>query len=268
MNKLKGILSNNKKADLTSFNKLHIVFVGLYFLQAILIIALSKEKSLPITTNYLAYDPLLSSGGQVVHSVGTSRLFDINLVWLLAGMLVLSAIGHVVFATVYKKQYQADLKKGSSLTRWVAYGVICSFVMVVVAFLSGVFDVSSLLLMISVGLFATAFGIVNDLWARGSKTMAWFASVNAIKAMIIPWLVILIYVWGTFIFGGNSINAFVYWIYLTVIVAQGLFIVLLNKHYKKQGKWANAVTTEQAFFVILFVLQTLVALQVFFGSLR
>lgn len=268
MKKLKDIFKSKKKAELLSLNKLHFVFAGLYTVQAILLLVLGKGSSVPITTNYLAYDPLLSSTGEVVHSAGTSLLFNINLAWVVAAMLFVSAIGHVVFTTIYKKRYQAQLKKSETVTRWVTYGVISSFMMAIVAILSGVYDISSLLLIIAVSLFAAAFGIVTDLWARGSKKMSWFAPVNAIKAAIIPWLVIAIYVWGTFVYGGNSITAFVYWIYLTILLAQVAFVFVLTQQYKKQGNWTDTIYTERALFVLLFVVQTVLAWQVFFGTLR
>ena len=268
MKKLKDIFKSKKRRELLSLNKLHFAFAGLYTLQAVLILVLSKGASVPITTNYLAYNPLLSSGGEPVHAAGASRLFDLNLVWLIAAMLLVAALGHIVFATIYKKRYQAELKKMGSVTRWISCGVVSSLIVLVISLLSGIYDISSLLLLVAVSLFAASFGIVADLWSRSSKSMSWFGPVNAIKAVIIPWLVIAIYIWGTFIYGGNSISAFVYWIYLTVLVAQSAFILMLSKQYKKQGKWSDAIYTERAIFVLFFVVQTLIVWQVFFGTLR
>lgn len=268
MKRLKGIFKSKKQIELINYSKLHLIFVIGYLLQAVLLLILSKNVLIPITTNYLAYDPLLSSGGQVVHSVGTSRLFDINLAWLLAGMLIVSAIGHIMFMTIYKKQYMLKLKKGDSITRWVAYGVVSSFIVITLAILSGINDISSLLLMLAVSLFAGVFGYINEVLVRGGKVLARFVPLSAIKAIIIPWFVIVIYVFSTFVYGGNSINAFVYYIYLTVILLQGSFIYMLKKQYSKQGKWKDLIYTEKIFFIAFFLLQLLVVWQVFFGKLR
>lgn len=268
MKKLKDLFKNKKKAELQSLNKWNFVAAGLYVVQAILILVLSGNASMPLTTNYLAVDPLLSSGGETVRTAGTSRLFDVNFAWLLAGMLLVAAILHLVVATKYRKHYEADLKKGANLSRWVIYGVIGSFVMVVIAGLSGVYDLSSLILIIAVTVFAAAFGIVNDLWAQSGKKVAKLVQVNAIKAAVLPWIVIAIYVWGSIVYGRASIPNFVYWIYLSLVVAQGLVVANVYMQRKKQGKWANYMYGEQVSLVLLFVMQTLLTWQVFFGTLR
>lgn len=270
MKRIKQILSKNKniKNNNKEYSKVHLVFSVVYLVQLVILVILGGKSWIPITTNYLAYDSLLSSGGQVVHTAGTSRLFDLNIAWVLILMLCVSVISHILFATTYKNRYLAELKSGGQITNWVLYGVISSFVILVLALLSGVFDLSSLILIVSVNLFASAFGIISYSQTKGGKELHWFTQLNAIKASLLPWIIILIYIWGTFVYGGNSINAYVYWLYLSVIFMQGCYMYVLNKTNKKQGKFKEIFYSTKILFAILLVMQALVVWQVFLSALK
>lgn len=274
MNKLKKLLENNKStnksANKATLKKSHFIFAGLYALQAMILIILNKTVHIPITTNYLAYNPLLSDNGngQVVHSAGTSLLFELNISWLIITILLLLAVAHLAIATIYKKQYQSGLKANSSIIRWLMYGIVSSSMMIIIAVLSGVYDLSSLILITAVGLFVATFMIFDELRSKDNSKITWFAPFNALKAAIVSWLVIAIYVWGTIVYGGNSIPAYVYWLYFTVLFFQLAFVFMLKQQRKRQSKSADKKYSENTFFVVMFVLQMLVTLQVYFSVLR
>ncbi len=258
------IIRNKKnKKQLESEVKLHFVFGFLYLIQIILLVIFSKGSWLSITTNYLAYDTLLSNGEQIVHSAGTSRLFDFNMLWLLVIILAISLVGHFLLATKFKKM----LSSKSEVISWLFFGVVNSLLTLIIALLSGVFDFSSLVLLFGVCIMASIGGIFTQLYLQKDKKLANYGLIYILKLTLLPWAVILIYILGTFVFGGNSINAWVYLVYLTLMLTQIAFGYVYGQIKKQVGKWRDEQYSQKVVYALFFICQTLVVWQVFFGSL-
>lgn len=266
MKRLRQLFRKKKDQNLDGLNKVLIIFSGLYLAQIILLVLFAKDFWVSITTNYLAYDSLLSKSEQIVHGAGTSRLFDLNIIWLLIFILGVSCIGNFILATRYNTKFKAGLKNGNSIFNWVIYGFVSSMLMLVLALLSGIFDISSLIMLFSINIFVYILGWIYHLRLRNDKQLAKFALMSTIKATILPWAVIIIYIFGTFVFGGNSINAWIYLVYLTVLLAQIGLIYIYNQIQNQSGKWKNILFAERAFLTVIFAWQTLVIWQVFFGT--
>lgn len=248
--------------------KWNISLAVIHGLQGVLILILSGSSTLPVTTNYLAIDPLLSSGGQPVLAAGTQTLFNVNLAYLVALFFFMSAIAHVVIATVYRKRYESDLKKGINKARWVEYSISASTMMVAIALLSGVYDFSSLLMIFVLDFIMNMMGLAMELWNQNTKKTNWFSYIIGCVAGIVPWFVFGIYVWGANVYGGGQVPTFVYMIYLSIFIFFNCFAVNMYLQYKKQGKWADYVYGERVYMILSLVAKTLLAWQVFFGTLR
>lgn len=268
MKKLKDLFKTKKRANFESLQKWNISLAVIHGLQGILILVLSKSLALPVTTNYLALDPLLSSGGQPVLSAATKTLFNINLAYLVAAFFFMSAIAHGVIATIYRKRYEANLQKGINKARWIEYGVSASTMMVAIALLSGVYDLSSLLMIFVLDFIMNMMGLGMELWNQNTKKTNWFSYIIGCVAGVVPWLVFALYVWGAAAFGGGQVPTFVYWIYLSIFIFFNCFAVNMYLQYKKEGKWADYLYGERVYMILSLVAKTLLAWQVFFGTLR
>ena len=268
MKKLRKLLKSQKKIDFEKLNKWNIGLAILHTLQGILIIALSKGSSVTISTNFLSLDPLLSQEGQPVLAPATVNLFDLNLGYLVAAFFFMSAIAHTVIATVYRRRYESDLKEGINKVRWFEYSLSASTMMVAIAVLSGVYDLSSLIMIFSLVAIMNLMGLVMELWNQKTKNVNWVSYIIGCFAGIVPWIVFLIYVWGANVYGSGNIPTFVYWIYLSIFVFFNSFAINMYLQYKKKGMWADYLYGEKVYMILSLVAKSALAWQVFAGTLQ
>jgi len=257
-----------KKISFESLNKWNLGLAALHFIQGVAVVLLATKSSLPVTTNYLTLDTLASKAGSPALVSATRHLFDINLAYLVAAFFFLSAIAHLVIATVYRQTYEADLKQGINKARWIEYSLSASVMMVAIAMLTGVYEASSLLMIFALICVMNLMGLVMEVHNQTTKSTNWLSYIIGCKAGIVPWLVVVIYVLGANAYGSGQIPTFVYWIYGSMFVLFSLFAVNMYLQYKKVGKWADYLYGERIYMILSLVAKSLLAWQVFFGALR
>jgi len=83
----------------------------------------------------------------------------------------------------------------------------------------------------------------------------------------VPWVAIGIYLFGS---GGSEGGppAFVYWIYLSIFVFFNVFAVNMVLQYRKVGRWRDYLYGERVYMILSLVAKSLLAWQVFAGTLR
>lgn len=260
-------LSN--KVDMKSLNKWNKVMAGLHAVQGIIILALSSAIAWPVVTNFLAQDTVASKiAGEPVLAVASREIFTVNLGYVVAAFFFMSALAHILVATRYRKTYEANLKKGINKVRWIEYGFSASTMMVAIALLSGVNDLSSLIMIFSLTFIMNMTGLAMELYNSGKSKVDWFTFKLGSFAGIIPWVVFGIYIWGTQFYGGGGIPTFVYWIYLSIFIFFNSFAVNMYLQYKKKGNWSDYLYGEKMYMILSLVAKSALAWQVFAGALR
>lgn len=268
---MKKLLTRFKKSKISyqSLNNWNKALAALHALQGVLVIVLAKNVTFPISTSYLTLDPLATqASGKPVLVDATHSVFDINLAYLVAAFFFMSAIAHILIATVYRKSYEAGLKKGINKFRWYEYMVSASTMMVAIAILSGVYDLSSLIMIFALTGFMNAMGLMMEVHNQTTKKTNWLSYLIGAKSGLIPWIVIAIYFWGTNTYGSGQIPTFVYWIYGSIFVFFNCFAINMYLQYKKKGKWADYLYGERVYMILSLVAKTALAWQIFFGALR
>lgn len=268
MKKLKELFKTKNTKNMEGLRKWNFSMAALHFLSAVLIVVLSNSSTLPITTNYLTLDPLLSGEGAPVLVSGTTEVGSINLAYAMVAFLLMSCAAHLIIATVYRKRYEEDLKKGINKARWIEYSLSASTMMVGIAVLSGIYDLSSLIMIFTLVAVMNLMGLVMELWNQTTKKVTWLSYVIGCIAGIVPWIVFAIYVWGASVYGAGEIPTFVYWIYVSIFVFFNSFAVNMYLQYAKKGKWADYLYGEKVYMILSLVAKTALAWQVFFGTLR
>lgn len=198
----------------------------------------------------------------------TRHLFDINLGYLVAAFFFMSAIAHAVIATVYRQRYEADLKKHINKARWFEYALSASTMMVGIAVLSGVADFSALVMIFVLDAIMNLCGLGMEIYNQGKSKPNWLVYAIGCIAGIVPWLVFGTYVWSANVYGSGDIPTFVYWIYASMFVLFSSFAVNMYLQYKKAGKWKDYLYGERAYMILSLVAKTLLAWQVFAGTLQ
>jgi hypothetical protein len=265
---IKTTSASVKKITFESLNKWNFGLALLHFIQGVAVVILSTKATLPVTTNYLTLDTLASKAGSPVLVAATRNLFDINLAYVVAAFFFLSAAAHLIIATVYRQTYEADLKKGINKARWIEYSLSASVMMVGIAMLTGVYDASSLLMIFALISIMNLMGLMMEVHNQTTKRTNWLSYIIGCKAGIVPWLVVVIYVVGSNVYGSGHIPEFVYWIYASMFVLFSAFAVNMYLQYKKVGKWADYLYGERIYMILSLVAKSLLAWQVFFGALR
>ena len=109
------------------------IFMGcLHLAQAVFIIILRNNFTLPITTSFLTFD---ESIGKLWPA--TDTLFNLPLGITVAVFLLLSAVAHFALATFGYKWYVRNLKKGMNPARFYEYALSSSLMIVLIGMLVG-----------------------------------------------------------------------------------------------------------------------------------
>lgn len=232
----------------------------LHFIQGILMLRLSTSFSLPITTSFLHFNAMTQKLVPVMDTLTTIRIGP-----LVAAFLFLSALAHlcVSLPRIYR-WYIANLKRGINLARWIEYSVSSSLMIVVIAMLVGVYDIASILLLFFVNAMMILFGWVMEVHNQTTEKTNWTSFIFGSIAGAIPWIAIGIYLFGP----ADKAPTFVYWAYLSIFLFFNVFAINMVLQYKKVGKWNEYVFGERTYLILSLVAKSLLAWQVWAGTLR
>ncbi len=248
------------------YKKLRIwnIVMGLFHLiQSILMLVLSNDFSLPITTNYLQFDMQVQ---KILPSLET--LTEVRVGYLVALFLLMSSIAHFTISLpkVYD-WYIRNLKKGLNYARWIEYSFSSSVMIVVVGMLVGVYDLSTLILMFGINAMMILFGMIMEVHNQTTKMTNWLSYYFGCIAGALPWVIVALFLFGS---GEGEYRApdFVYWIFFSIFLFFNVFAINMILQYKKLGKWKDYLFGEKVYIILSLVAKSLLAWQVFAGTLR
>jgi Heliorhodopsin len=254
-----------KEITFPKLNRFNLYMAFLHFFQGVIVILLSSPNKgvNPVTTSYLRFDTTLQKLVPATHT-----LFNVNLTWFIAIFFFMSAFAHLFIATVYRKTYEKDLALGINKVRWIEYSLSASVMMVAICFLSGIFDISSIIMIFALDALMNLLGLAMEIYNQNKETVNWLAYVLGCLAGIIPWIIFGIYIYGANAYGGGNIPTFVYWIYVSIFIFFNCFAINMFLQYKKIGPWKDYLYGERAYIILSLIAKSLLAWQVFAGVLR
>lgn len=225
--------------------------------QAAAVLWLSNDFTTPVTATYLTGPPGSQAGDPTV-------LFDLPFAEGVAGFLALSALFHwLIVSPPFFERYLRGLDEGRNHFRWVEYSLSSSLMIVLIAALTGITDGSALTALFGVNAAMIFFGAVQEKYERpgGSLTPFWLGCIVG----IVPWVAIGIYL----VSPGSSAEppGFVYAIYASLFVFFNVFALNQWLQYRQIGRWRNYLYGESAYIVLSLVAKSLLAWQVFGGTL-
>ncbi len=248
---------------LKRFNLLAGVF---HLVQAVLMVALSNDFTIPVTRGYLEAVVGANDTFQGLNPA-TVEIFEVRLGLLVASFLFMSSIAHFLIATVLFDNYTARLDKGMNRYRWYEYSVSASVMIVAIAMLTGIYDIGTLLLIGSMNAMMILFGLRMEVHNQLTAKVDWRPFIYGSIAGAIPWVVIAIHLLGA---GGGDGGppTFVYYIYISIAVFFNCFAINMVLQYKQIGKWRDYLFGERMYIVLSLVAKSVLAWQVFAGTLR
>jgi len=250
-------MSNITLPGLRRFN----VIAGvLHLAQMAVVIALSTNFSLPVTATYMVGPPGTAAGPTVV-------LFKTPLALAVALFLGLSALAHFIVASPqFYGRYSAGLEAKRNYFRWVEYAISSSVMMVLIAQITGIADVTALLAIFGVNASMNLFGWLQEKYETPGSG-GWVPFIFGCIAGSVPWIAVAIYVISPYGPAGADTPGFVYGIIFTIFALFNSFAFVQYKQYKGQGKWSNYLYGERIYIVLSLVAKSLLAWQIFANTL-
>ncbi len=232
------------------------VAVGVvHLLQGLLILALANDFATPVTATFLSGPP--GQGAPELES-----LTDIRYGPVIAAFLFLAAADHLLVAAPgVNRWYEANLRRGRNVARWLEYSVSASLMVVLIAMLTGISDAAALIAIFGVNAVMILCGLLMERQQAAGRA-DWSAFWVGCVAGAVPWIAI-----GTYLFGGDGAPTFVYIIFVSLFVLFNSFAVNMALQYRRVGPWRDYLFGETAYIVLSLAAKSALAWQIFGSTL-
>ena len=227
--------------------------------QAAVILALSNNFTLPVTINFLDGPPGTKPA--------TNNLYDLRIGPLVAAFLLLAALDHGLMAAPrIHRWYERNLAIERSPARWWEYSLSASLMIVLIAMLTGISELSALIALFGVNAAMIMFGLAMERANRSGRPVIWRPFVFGCIAGAVPWIAIAIQIGYSQNQTGN-VPGFVFGIFASLFVLFNSFALNMFLQYRRSGPWRNYLFGERGYLVLSLVAKSLLAWQVFFPTL-
>lgn len=257
---------NDKALKLKKFN----FIMGMFHLvQGVIMIFLATsviQKISEFQPQIIQYFQKYNTSTQSLETA-SKVLFDLPFGYMVASFLLLSALAHGIIY-IKSEAYTQGLEKGINKFRWFEYALSSSVMIVLIATLFGIYDIGTLLLIFLINASMNLFGLVMEQLNIGKdkKNIIWGPFVWGSIAGLGPWIVILLYMFGTGNF--DMVPWFVWAIVGTYFVAFNTFPINMILQYKGIGKWSDYYFGERIYIILSLVAKSILAWLVLFGAMQ
>ena len=248
------------KLTIPSLRRFNLIAGVVHLLQMVAVIALSTDFSLPVTATYMTGPPGSSFAEPVV-------VFETPLALAVALFLGLSALAHfIVVSPQFFGRYGKGLEEKRNYFRWVEYAISSSVMIVLIAQITGIADITALIAIFGVNASMILFGWLQEKYEQPGNG-GWVPFIFGCISGIVPWLAVLVYVLSPGGPADASAPAFVYGIIVTIFLLFNSFAWVQYKQYKAKGKWSNYLHGERIYIVLSLVAKSQMAWQIFANTL-
>ena len=216
--------------------------------------------------------PVIENGAFAGIEQTSVMLFSIPLAYVIASFFLMSAIAHASAGWLVRSRYEAWLARGMNPLRWVEYAFSSTVMIVAIAYVSFITDFPALVAIAGCNVAMNLFGWSMEAANEGREKPDWKHFIFGCIAGIVPWIAIFSVVWAFSAQEGLpaefSIPAFVYVIIGSLFVAFNIFAITMVLQYRKIGRWKDYLAGEKTYMILSLVAKTLLAWQVWSGTLR
>ena len=240
--------STVKKPNVTlqKLRSLHMAAAGLFILLAVSAAYFMDKVSYQLTLGHLAKDELASKTNTVL-APAIQSVYDVELRWLVVGILLLSAVLPILYLTRLQNRYAAYLNQSRMLPlRWIDYAVTGGLIIQVVALMSGVSDIPTLKVLGGLVAVTAILGLISERQNNESAKPVKSAYYTGLFTGLLPWALIAAYAVATFVHGAVRSPWYVYALYATVL---GGFL-LMARNQRMEFRRADYLVVERNYVVI------------------
>ncbi|MFA7342410.1 MAG: heliorhodopsin HeR [Candidatus Methanomethylophilaceae archaeon] len=237
---------------------------ALHFVQALvmLIISLGINANLPIQTSFLSYT---GTGFTPV----TEVVVNIPIGAAVSAFLFLSALAHFTMASPWVYPWYAKkLSEKINYIRWFEYSLSSSWMLVIIAMLCGIYDLGTLVLIFGSCAVMNLCGLLMEMRNQGREKVDWTPFWVGCVAGLLPWIAIILYFLGALLNSTGDVPTFLYFIIISLFVSFNVFPIIMVLQYTKKGKFQDYLYGERGYMIMSLVAKTLLAWQVWSGTLR
>lgn len=239
-------------------NRFNLVIGLIHLVQAVVLVVMSNDLAFPVLGTFLTGDPVSQQGaGQ------PEQLFSIRVGFAVALFVAFAAADHLLMAGPLRRWYEGRLDVRANTARWIEYSISSSIMIVLIAQLTGIWELAALGAIFAVNTSMILFGLVMER-REEPETADWTAYWSGTFAGLVPWALL-----GTYILSaGGEVPSFVYVIYIVQFVLFFSFALNMWLQYKQIGRWRDYIYGEYAYIILSLAAKTLLAWLVFGNVLR
>ncbi len=263
--------------DLTvkKLKRFNMIMGGFHLIQGLLMILLGLVLTdlgnfkMKIFQHHLTF--IETAPGEGYLAFARTELFMLPFFVLVAAFLLISALAHALisFPKKINEMYNNDLMKGINRLRWFEYALSSSIMIVLIAYLFGVWDIASLILIFVVNASMNLFGLLMEQLNSGNEgKVKWGPFVWGSFAGLAPWIAIVLYMTGASAEATAQTPWFVWAIVVTYFIAFNSFPINMILQYLKKGKWQDYLYGERGYIILSLVAKSVLAWLVLFGALQ
>jgi hypothetical protein len=244
---------------MTSLRSWNVFLALAHGAQAIAILLLANGTTIPITWSYI-------DGPPAVGTQQTETLYDLPFGPAVAAFLLLAAVDHGLMAAPrVVGWYERNLAAETNPARWWEYSVSASLMIVLIAMLTGIREITALVALFGVNAAMILFGLVMERVNRPGQPVDWRPFFYGCVMGAVPWIAIAIQLGhGT---AETDVPRFVIAIFFSLLVLFFSFAVNMALQYLRVGPWRSYLFGERVYLVLSLVAKSLLAWQVFAGAL-
>lgn len=259
--KLETQVNATTDTEISKLKRLNLIAGALHLASLLAILFLANDAKLPVNAIYLTEAPGTGNFSDPIN------LFNLKIGYMVAAFMALSAFFHFfITSPAMFGKYTVGLKNHINVFRWVEYSLSSTIMIIVILQLNGTADYIALIGIAGVNVSMILFGWLQEKYTTpgdGDLLPFWFGCI----AGIVPWLATLVNILSPKGPAESTTPGFVYGIVISLFILFNCFAIVQYKQYKAQGKWANYLYGERRYIILSLVAKSLLAWQVFSGSL-
>lgn len=244
---------------LRTLRRWNVVAGVLHAASAVAVVALANDFALPVTASYI-------EGAPGTDAYSRTTLWEVPLAWGVALFFVLSALAHGWVSGPGWARYRSDLAQQRNYARWVEYALSSSVMIWLIAQICSVTDVVALVAIFAVNACMILFGWLQEKYEVPGEG-GWLPFVFGCLAGAVPWILIVLLLVRPGYEGSAETPGFVYGIVVSLFVFFNVFAIVQWLQYKRVGRWADYLVGERTYITLSLVAKSLLAWQVFAGTL-
>jgi hypothetical protein len=240
------------------------LIVGLiHLIQVIVLVVLSNDFSLPITESFLSGPP------GITEPSAPEVIWDVPLGLAVAAFLALAALDHLLMAAPgIWEWYRRNLERSINYARWWEYSVSASLMIVLIALLTGISDVTALVAIFGVNAAMIFFGMLMEIFNPIEREdVNWTPYLFGCIAGAVPWIAIAIALFGAQGESDGQVPNFVFGIFVSLFILFNSFAINMLMQYRRVGRWRDYLFGERAYIVLSLTAKTALAWQIFANTL-